>query len=80
MARYARDSFRELKPSKRTPHRVVTAIHPYDDAPTGKWPELMRWVHGSEAKGHFRRDDGPNKTIFYFSDENTALAFKLRFG
>lgn len=80
MARYAYQSSNLLKRPRLTPHRVETRHHINNWRDDGPWRDVMRWVGSREARGVYRRDDGFEKTIFYFSDATTAMMFKLKFG
>jgi hypothetical protein len=61
------------RPPTPMPHSVTVQADEYRD--------IQRWVCSKEAKGKYRFDEGfANKRVYYFSNPDTALEFKMRFG
>lgn len=63
-----------LKRPEWCPHSVKIR------ADTHPWPEIRAWLHDRNHTGAYRFDEGIFHDVFYFSEENTAFEFKVRFG
>lgn len=74
MARLAKDNPRKLALEPSTPHSVSLIYHKHDSI------AALKWIRMPEQQGVFRYDEGYVRIIYWFSNENTAFDFKLRFG
>jgi hypothetical protein len=74
MAKQAVYSSSEWKQPARMPHgvRIKVDSHP--------WSEIKGWLRDRSHIGVFRFDEGAFHNVFWFSNENTAFEFKVRFG
>jgi hypothetical protein len=80
MASYSICNPRNGRLAVPVPHTITISVPRDEDADAILRKEMYRWVRSGERLGHYRVDELKFRYRFHFSDENTALEFKLRFG
>jgi hypothetical protein len=80
MARYSNYNAHFRRIEVDVPHTVCISV-PRDEAEDKALKKDMnRWIRDGDRVGYFRVDELKFRYRFHFSDENTALEFKIRFG